>query len=124
MEARKMAREEILKAARAKAAAQAAAEAGTAAPAPAPAPRARERLIANDAREGPVLVFVARERSCSRRRAVCGHDRSVLIERDAEAASVGGEERRAARRGVEKTHSKSRVDVPAAPINAFTTSFR
>ena len=37
MEARKMAREEILKAARAKAAAQAAAEAGTAAPAPAPA---------------------------------------------------------------------------------------
>ena len=37
MEARKMAREEMLKAARAKAAAQAAAEAGTAAPAPAPA---------------------------------------------------------------------------------------
>ena len=37
MEARKMAREEMLKAARAKAAAQAAAGAGTAAPAPAPA---------------------------------------------------------------------------------------
>ena len=59
--------------------------------------RYRERLIANDAREGPVLV-PSRASVCERH-VVCGRDRTVQMERDAEAASRGEERaRRATRR--------------------------